>query len=294
MGISVGVRCAGRSIVGAVATAVIWLVLVSVGSAQSGWQNTSEPLDVSNDGVIGINDYHIALNEFLLKRVSDANGSLPAVTTAPPFFDTSGDGFMTPIDLLLFPNQSGSVTPGIPANVTPVTGPASVSFDFFDLSGNAVSQVNVGDRFRVAAQVSDDRVQPLGALATYVDLLFDRSLATEQATTFPTDFQFALAGLSTATGIEEVGALPFTLQPTSASFELFQMEFEAAAPGTFSVNGANGYSLLVGEDVGVSPSFVGASLTIVPEPSGLMLVSCVLGFCVCLGRKHRRDSAAVR
>jgi hypothetical protein len=66
------------------------------------WQNSRNPLDVNNDGVVAPIDALIVINYLNLIQGS---GQLPAPPAAPPpFYDTSGDNVAAPQDALLVIN----------------------------------------------------------------------------------------------------------------------------------------------------------------------------------------------
>ncbi len=66
------------------------------------WQNSRNPLDVNNDGVVAPIDALIVINYL---NIIQGSGQLPAPPAAPPpFYDTSGDNVAAPQDALLVIN----------------------------------------------------------------------------------------------------------------------------------------------------------------------------------------------
>ena len=59
--------------------------------ADIGWQNPVEPLDVNDDGVVTEVDAQIVLQE-----LNTNPGPLPVPANAPPYYDVTGDGVLTP------------------------------------------------------------------------------------------------------------------------------------------------------------------------------------------------------
>ena len=75
--------------------------------ATSSWQNTSNPLDVNDDGDVVAQDILIVVNELNNHDFSDPVTGL--LDPAPPsdnfFYDVNGDGFISPRDALAIINS---------------------------------------------------------------------------------------------------------------------------------------------------------------------------------------------
>lgn len=262
-------------------------------SAQSPWQNPVDPLDVTGDGIRAADDFNTERNELFFPRISDPRtGILPKPATPPPFYDITGDLVPTiaPVDLLQLINElivnENSFLAGVPPGAVTVNGPASVRFEFRTEAGIPVETVSVGDEFFLTAIVSDDRDDPLGVFASYIDLLYDTALADLSGAPIlnPNDVLVA-AGTPTTLGIEEIGSVSSSAKRIAPEIlpsqrDLFSIPMLATADGKLVADGANGYVLLVGIDEAIAPSFVADALTIVPEPatSGLAIYLVLLGF----------------
>ncbi|MCO6455289.1 MAG: VWA domain-containing protein, partial [Pirellulaceae bacterium] len=68
----------------------------------SDWQNPFLTYDVNNDGMVSPVDPLVIINEINTRSVSSSDGRLPDRADHPqaPYWDTSGDGLLTPIDVL--------------------------------------------------------------------------------------------------------------------------------------------------------------------------------------------------
>ena len=87
------------------------------------WQNSAEPLDVSNDGFVSPIDALQIINHLI------ANGSheLSPEKNLVPFLDTSGDNFVSPRDALLVINRLNAAE-GEPAAAQPAVRSIDAAF----------------------------------------------------------------------------------------------------------------------------------------------------------------------
>lgn len=257
---------------------------IDVATAQS-WTNSTNPLDVNADGNVAVDDAHIVNSELLLPMVTSSS-QLPSVSNAPPFFDVNGDNFVSPIDLLLIINQG--VPAGVPSGATATSGPVVVEMDFQDLAGNAINQITVGSPFQLVVDARDARTQPLGLSTAFTDVTFDTSLASVQSATPNSAFQLTAPGTISLTGIDQLGGssalggVGFTM----ASNNLSIVQMQATNLGTLTASGANGFALLAGLNDWIAPTFETATLSIVPEPSGALLLASGL---VLLALRRKRS-----
>jgi hypothetical protein len=147
---------------------VTYLVLASLAMfgrpalGQAPWQNPDDALDVSGDAFRGVDDFHQAYSELFVPQIVGDDGELPKPATPPPFLDVSGDGYFAPNDMIQLINAGETFAAGIPDADTTVAGPVSVRFDFRDLTGAPISQVDVGESFVAAMTIMDDRPEPFG------------------------------------------------------------------------------------------------------------------------------------
>ena len=73
---------------------------IRIGSATP-WQNTQDPFDVNNDGVISAADVFI-IASYITFNGSQALPVPPSLTLMPPpFYDVNGDNFITPADVFM-------------------------------------------------------------------------------------------------------------------------------------------------------------------------------------------------
>ena len=177
------------------------------------------------------------------------------------------------------------------AHATPM---AELRVEVDDLSGNPISSIAAGQDFKITVAVQDIR-SPVdefpGIFAAYLDLSFDSTLADIAPTTTPVfGSPFAPYGggasysLSHNVTTVKINAGSFSLSLTSpgnAPQVLYTIQAHAQAPGienflpSFTSDPGMDVLFYNPPDV-LSPSdlqFVGASLTIVPEPSSLALVA---------------------
>ena len=85
------------------------VILNDDSATTTAWQNSTDPLDVDDDGIVVPLDVLLVINR--LNQVG--SGPLPEPTNEvapPPFYDVNGDGFVSPIDALLIINHLNNPT----------------------------------------------------------------------------------------------------------------------------------------------------------------------------------------
>jgi hypothetical protein len=251
--------------------------------AEARGQNPNNALDVNNDGFINLLDVITERNDLT------TNGSH---ATSPSFHDVNGDGYVTPIDTLRTINYLNTVGPSVaasggggPFNTTVPSHAAHISLVVENLGGSPISSVAVGQTFQIEAFAQDTRPSPLGVYAAYTDLTF----STTHVSLVPASlvYESGFFGVNTPDTtspglIANVGAYQgSTSPPGGAQQPLFSLQMVAQAAGAVSfTSGPSSLApitdtLLYGLDVAVPTGqidYSGASLTIVPEPSALVLL----------------------
>ena len=237
------------------------------------WQNSRNPLDVSDDAHVTPLDALIVINQL------NANGPevLPQPATPPPFFDVSGDGALTPLDALLVANflNEDQHTP-----LNPVGPSVSITLATTDLNGNPISTIPVGSDFKVTATLNDLRTSnPSGAFAAYLDVAYDPSLLTIPVGTqivFDSFYSNVRAqDLSVPGNILESGAVGGLSPPGPSPQLLGSVILHAAAAGSENFQAAPATALghdvlLYGNGTAVPTSqvqYVGASIAITAPTS---------------------------
>ncbi len=245
--------------------------------AQS-WHNTADPNDVNGDGLNFWDDYHIVLSELTVPQVS-SGGVLPSVASPPPFFDVSNDGFISPLDLVSISNAM-ITQPGVPAGTVAINGSGVVVFDFQDLNGMSIDEIAIGQSFQLVASATTTTQDPLTyATAAYFDLAFDASLAS--VSSFEGE-ELPLPGTPNATGLASIGSAA----PSDLSEVIFTLGLQATSEGVLTADGTNGFMTIIGTNEWTAPSFSSDSLTIVPEPTGL--IGLAIGSLLFVGIRRRR------
>lgn len=187
-----------------------------------------------------------------------------------------------------------------------------------DLSGNAISSINVGSDFRLKVVVQDIR-DPAdmfpGIFSAYLKVAFDNTLVTVPVGTTPNFVSpfaqygggafYAITSSGTLTTINAGSFSTTFVIPGNAPQTMFTFQFHAAAAGVESFvpsfDATLGHEFLFYNPTDVlAPSeiqFIGAQLTIVPEPSCIALLTGALG-CVSMAgmcvRFRRADTQARR
>ncbi len=94
--------------------------------AASSWQNPENKFDVNADGLVTGLDALLIINRLLLGQA----GQLPPVAIVPPYLDVSGDGNLSPLDVLQIFNflaTSSAAPSAAPATATPTPAVADTS-----------------------------------------------------------------------------------------------------------------------------------------------------------------------
>ncbi len=270
-----------KSTLSRIVSIVAALCLFSVATALQA-QNPSNPLDVNGDTSISPFDAVTVFNDLI------TNGSH---STPPSFHDVNGDGFVTPIDSLRPINylNANGITPafpggGGPVNITAPAHAAHISLVVTDTGGTPISSVSVGQIFQLEVFAQDTRPSPDGVFAAYTDLTYSDSNASLVPSSYFDGPGFVSANVpntSTSGLVANAGAYMTSLVPPGGAQQfVFALQFVAQAQGlaTFSA-GPSALApitdtLLYDLDVAVPTGqidFSGASLTIVPEPSSIVL-----------------------
>lgn len=200
--------------------------------------NLSHPVDINGDGHLSPLDPLTAANYV------ERNGEGPVPQEErPPFFDVNGDGLLTDADAQIAANVidtqgSGEVPP--PRLEFPQDPPV-LGFDEFvrirldttDASGNPIDSVPAGQQFFLDVLVSDQRIDPMGVWAAYLDVEYDDTrVSTGGAISFGNDFPNFHAGDASTSGlIDEVGAGQTAPLADGDEHLLFRMPFMAEIRG---------------------------------------------------------------
>lgn len=202
--------------------------------------NPAHPADVNADGFLSPLDAVLVAN-YLLR---EGSGALPVDYEPPPFVDVDGDGFALQADVeaaAAVIDDGGARPVPPPALVIPQTpgspGPgelAQVTLKTTDADGVEISSINAGQRFFLEAWVADQRVDPLGIAAAYLDVTYASSLASvagslQAGSAFP---HFQAGQTATAGRIDEAGAGRTTTLADGQPHRLWRIEFLALARGT--------------------------------------------------------------
>jgi uncharacterized secreted protein with C-terminal beta-propeller domain len=120
------------------------------------------------------------------------------------------------------------------------TGPLiEVRLEITDADGNPVTEVELGEQFYVNVHVKDlrDAGMATGVFSTYVDLLFNTSLATVKGEIdITSDYENGVSGESDRSGVNELGGFAGSIKPLGAEERLLaRVPLEALDLGSFSV-----------------------------------------------------------
>ncbi len=184
---------------------------------------------------------------------------------------------------------------------------ARISVLTTDLSGTPISSVAVGEEFLVNVMVQDVRdteLETRGVFMSSLDLQFDQPVVAIDPDDSPTwGPTFANpAGASSgelSTGlIEGITAFTQSISPPGADAQLF-LQYTATATSAGLASFAPMFDdtfghdvLLYGEDAPIAASeidFVGTNLSVVPEPSSLLLLSVFSSVLAWVGQRARRQ-----
>lgn len=156
-----------------------------------------------------------------------------------------------------------------------------------DMVGNALSTVNVGEDFILNSYARDLRTEDqctlgCGVFAGYMDITYDAQLAeVGGATVYGDHFQNGATGDLTTPGLmNDIGGFSTSLEPIGLDeYHLFSVPMKAMSMGSLSLESASAnnppqhHVLLFGIDGPINDiDFGAASVQIVPEPSGGMLL----------------------
>ncbi len=188
---------------------------------------------------------------------------------------------------------------------------AKISLHATDLLGVPISSIPVGGQFQLQAIVQDLRnpVAPFpGVFAAYLNASYDPGLATIATNVTPTfgpTFEGAGQGasfdFSTLGTIAHTGSFAGNFTFSTAELLLFRVAVTAIGAGTETFtplfDATSGREvLLYGHDDPMLASeieFVGTSLSIVPEPSSLLLSSSAMLALVAAGVTRRQNARRV-
>jgi hypothetical protein len=164
---------------------------------------------------------------------------------------------------------------------------AQISVVATDLSGNPILAINPGSQFLLQAKVADVRnPEPdfQGVFAAYLNVSFNGNMASiasnaqfDFGSYFPLSRTF---DINTAGKILGAGASSGTVtEPTQHLQPLWSVPMTAVKPGVVNFNpwfdNGSGHEVLLLLEPGALPQadiqYLGTSLTIVPEPSGIVL-----------------------
>lgn len=186
---------------------------------------------------------------------------------------------------------------------------AQISVVATDVFGTPIVSIEPGNPFLLQARVADVRTPTpefQGVFAAYLNVSFDDGLAAiDPAADFDFDSFFPLSrtfDVSAAGKIMGAGASSSTVsEPGEQVQHLWSVPVTAVNPGVVNFtpwfDEADGHGVLLLLETAVLPptniQWVGSSLTIVPEPSGVALGAfCLAGLLGWYARSKRRSRAA--
>jgi len=112
----------------------------------SDWQNPFASRDMSGDFVVSPLDGLLGINELNTPTIINSLGRLPnrALHPGAPFFDPSGDGFLSPLDILLIRNalEQDRTGPTIDVQLEMDTGPEGLNSDRVTSHSILVGQIS--------------------------------------------------------------------------------------------------------------------------------------------------------
>ena len=256
----------------------------------SGWHNSNNPLDTTGDEFFALDDV-LAITNALEDPFyrSGENDMLPSVATPPPFVDVVPNCVLSPIDLVNVVNavnNDDAFIAGPQPSIDPLPSDVFVSLRVTDLDGNVIDETNVGSTVLLVATAEDRADGSVGVFASYFDLQFDPAMLSVDG-----DPEFGF-GAATNPGVATTGEIAGIGGARRNFFDPGKEEFVVAVPflatqiGQANFTGDNGAALVYDQYDWFAPQFVGATLTVVPEPScGALLAPLLLFF---IQRPHRR------
>ncbi len=279
----------------------IALVCLVSSAAAATWQNPVATRDIDGSGIISPRDALIDINYL------NSNGAtpVPGSGSPPPYYDVNGDDLISPVDPLLVVNylvlNSGSAAPpGAPGSDPLGVPQVAIDLVVTDTGGVPVSVATVGQNLELRVIAGDLRVPPpafAGVYTATADIAYTAGNVTINPSFVyaPDFFADSLADTGTpgtiggANGVRTSGSAP-----GSSPQLMFRIPFVATNAGLATFfSGPAGPSelhdvLLYGDDNRVSLNqilFGSAELTIVPEPSSIVVAAC--GFLALLVLRRR-------
>jgi hypothetical protein len=153
----------------------LFLAVLAVPSAgwagAAPWQNPTQVLDVSGDGLVSPIDVLLCID----RMNRDGTGALPAPSTGsgpPPFVDVNGDDQLTPVDPLIVINYLNGAASGGPG------GQVGVSTRTLDAAGLPATTFAPGATVVLEVYVEDVRPAPAGVFSAYLDVVYDSTLVS--------------------------------------------------------------------------------------------------------------------
>ncbi len=138
---------------------------------------------------------------------------------------------------LLGDDSANSTVPEVPDEPTNSEDPrAAIRVSATDLEGIALSEIAVGQRFKLSVHAADQRATPTGVFAAYVDLLFGGAqIRIHEPLEYGNDFQNGRSGSMAAVMIDEVGAFGGLSRPDATDSLLFSVVISVDAPGQLEI-----------------------------------------------------------
>ncbi len=228
--------------------------------AASPLQNSYNPMDVNDDGVVAPGDVLIVFNT-LNRSTAEKEGSEDTDSTSlrRMFPDVNGDGTVTPMDgLIVINGLNAEGEDGFTMTYTLRT--------FNEAGTQEISQVGVGQKFLLRTFVRDNRVlgnfpngNPReGVFAAYLDVKYPAALADVAGTIVHnnTDYGQAPNGNTSVDGVVDgAGSFRGSLTPTGRNeFLLWSLPITAGGQGSITFTGEPTTDPADPGDTGQSPS----------------------------------------
>lgn len=256
---------------------VILLLGTTPIDAQSRWQNTDEPTDTNVDMHVWADDAMAVIN--YINQDGSLTGQIPESFDPPPFVDVNGDDFASPLDVLLIVNAIEQTMPRVPPE-DPITTDQPgfrVRLEAADESGNPLAEVHVGESFFLQAYVADERPDPQGVFAAYLDILYRQEYVESAGpAVFSDTYASGHSGSTETPGLlDHVGGMDGLSPLGPGEFLFFSSPFRATAPGraTFSLDEAESVGLLYGIDPFVPTAATSAEILVIPEPASFVITA---------------------